>query len=113
LSRFVANLIKKRREELVGVGSGEEENSSKYNIVIDEWIKVVDDDAEALQTRKEGPRAPRRRHGRLPICQTGFNPSISLEGEVSYKSVTIWSQENLSTLASLLDTKRESQQAAI
>jgi len=52
LSRFVANLIKKRREELVGVGSGEEENSSKYNIVIDEWIKVVDDDAGALQTRK-------------------------------------------------------------
>jgi hypothetical protein len=60
LSRLVANLIRKRREELAGVGSGEEENSSEYNIVIDEWIKVVDDDAGALRTRK-------RAQG-LPVC---------------------------------------------
>jgi hypothetical protein len=42
---IVANLVRKRQEELAGVGSGEEESSSEYNIVIDEWIKVVDCDS--------------------------------------------------------------------
>lgn len=58
LSRLVANLVRKRREELAGVGSGEEESSSEYNIVIDEWIKVVDDDAGALRTRKRAQGLP-------------------------------------------------------
>lgn len=52
LSRLVANLVCKRREELAGVGSREEESPSKYKIVIDKWIKVVDNDARALRTRK-------------------------------------------------------------
>jgi hypothetical protein len=45
-------------DDPAGLDASEEENFSEYNIVIDEWIKVVDDDAGALRTRKRAQGLP-------------------------------------------------------
>jgi hypothetical protein len=53
LGRTVSDLVKRRKEYLAGVSTGEiQEPETEYTIAIDSWIEVLDEEAEDLKIRK-------------------------------------------------------------
>jgi hypothetical protein len=52
LSWTVNELVKKQKTFLERVRIGKEENNTEYNTSIDTWIEIVDQEADALHTKK-------------------------------------------------------------